>query len=145
MGFILLKGKELAVPDGVSTAIIGLFFGLICGLFYYQHYYKNYFWFISLGGGLILTYISQYVFMHRFTADDVNSLRLTIIGFAFPFFLTLLLNHGLYMIKKSKRKRRRRQRNEGHTRAQNTRFFDSPDLGENARVNLTNIRDDNQK
>ena len=129
LGFILLRGKELAVPDGVSTAIIGLFFGLICGLFYYQHYYKNYFWFISLGGGLILTFLSQFFFARHFTADDASSLRLTIAEFTIPFLLTILLNHGLYLIKKSKRKKRRRQRNEGHSKAAKSRFFDSPDAG----------------
>jgi hypothetical protein len=125
--FILLKGKDLAIPDGASTAIIGLFFGLICGLFYYQHYYKTYFWFISLGGGLALTYISQFFFVRLITDDDASALRLTIAEFIVPFVFTLILNHGLYLIKKNKRKKRKHQRNEGHTRALNTRFFDSPD------------------
>ena len=126
IGFILLKGS-LAIPDGMSTAIIGLFFGMICGLFYYQHYYKTYFWFISLGGGLILTFISQFFFMRQHPSDDASSLRLTVAEFAIPFVLTLLLNHGLYLIKITKRKKRRRQRPESHSRTANSRFFDSPD------------------
>ena len=138
MGFILLKGS-LAIPDGASTAIIGLFFGLICGLFYYQHYYKTYFWFISLGGGLVLTYISQFFFMRLATDDDASSLRLTIAEFAVPFLMTLLLNYGLYAIKKNKRKKRKHQSDEGHSRAANTRFFDSPDSIH--REEVENIRD----
>jgi hypothetical protein len=134
-GFILLKGTGVAVPDSASTAIIGLFFGMICGLFYYQHYYKTYYWFISLGGGLILTYISQLFFARMMTNDDASSLRITIAEFAVPFLMTLVLNHGLYLIKKNKTKKRKHQHDERRLRALNFRFFDSPDSIESAKAN----------
>jgi hypothetical protein len=118
IGFVLLRGKEFSIPDGVSTAIIGLFFGLVCGLFYYQHYYKPWFWVISLAGGLILTDISNWVFMHNGLADDDSAIRLTIASFAIPFVLTLALNHGLYLIKIKKRKTRSRRKLHSH-------FFDT--------------------
>ncbi|SRR5579883_1129885 len=123
IAFILLRGKDFSLPDSVSTAIIGLFFGLICGLFYYQHYYKQYYWAFSLAGGLILTYLSHHFFMRYFTIDDDSSLRLTIASFAAPFVLTLALNQALYYIKKQKRKKRTKRR-------EHSRFFDTVDASE---------------
>lgn len=117
IAYLLLKGKEFSLPDGVSTAIIGLFFGLLCGLFYYQHYQKSYYWGISLGGGLVLTLLFHSVFLGRFTVDDTSAIWLTIASFAVPFVLTLALNYGLYSIKHSKRKRKLRRREDTH-------FFD---------------------
>ena len=105
--FTLLAAKEFSLPDGVSAAIIGLFFGLICGLFYYQHYYKSYFWAFSLGGGLILTIISNAIFARLRTADNTIGLTSTIASFLIPFALTMALNHGLQFVKRSKRKRKK--------------------------------------
>ena len=123
LGYILLRGKEFSVPDGVSTAIVGLFFGLICGLFYYQHYYKPYYWAFSLGGGLVLTYISYWVFSRWVVAgDDGSSLQLTVVSIVLPFLLTLGLNHGLYLIKHRKRKRRLK-------RKKHSSFFDTVNPG----------------
>ncbi len=105
--FILLHGKVFSIPDGVSAAIIGLFFGLICGLFYYQHYYKPWFWAFSFGGGLILTILSNAAFAHLRAADNVVGLGSTIASFAIPFLLTLALNHALHLVKRSKRRKRK--------------------------------------
>ena len=108
--FILLRGKEFSLPDGVSAAIIGLFFGLICGLFYYQHYAKPYFWAFSLGGGLILTLISNTLFTRLRGDDNYIGVGSTIASFAIPFLLTLALNHGLHLVKRKSRVRKRAQR-----------------------------------
>lgn len=111
IAIILLRvGKDFSIPDGVSAAIIGLFFGLVCGLFYYQHYYKPYFWAFSLLGGLLLTIISNAVFARFRAEDDVLGLGMTIASFAIPFVLTLVLNHGMYLMKRRKRKRRKIRR-----------------------------------
>ncbi len=123
--FILLSvGKAFSIPDGASAAIIGLFFGLICGLFYYQHYLKPYFWGFSLGGGLILTIISNAAFAKLRNADDAAGIGFTIASFAIPFLLTLALNHGLHLIKRSKRRRRKVVRHE------HPHFFNALDEGE---------------
>ena len=111
LGLILLRGKEFTIPDDASTAIIGLFFGLVCGLFYYQHYYKQYYWAISLGGGLVLTYVSHWIFSRSVSAsDDASSLPYTLVSVILPFLLTLALNHGLYLFKRHKRKRRQKRK-----------------------------------
>ncbi|HWF44728.1 MAG TPA: hypothetical protein VG537_08800 [Candidatus Kapabacteria bacterium] len=119
--YLLLRGKEFSLPDGISTAIIGLFFGLLCGLFYYEHYYKSYYWAFSLAGGLILTYLSHWIFSRSLASDnDTASIESTLLSFALPFLLTLGLNHGLYLIKRNKRKRRLK-------RKEHSRFFDTVD------------------
>ena len=123
IAFVLLRGKDFSIPDGVSTAIVGLFFGLVAGLFYYQHYYKPWFWVFSLVGGLVLTDLSNWFFMHYITTDDDSAVRLTIASFAIPFVLTLVLNHGLYLIKQKKRKSRSRRKHHSH-------FFDTVDPSE---------------
>ena len=105
--YILLRGKEFSLPDDVSTAIVGIFFGLVCGLFYYQHYYRNYFWWISLAGGLVLTYVSQKLLDRPGTETDVAG---TISSFVIPFVLTLALNQALYFVKRSKRKKHRHRK-----------------------------------
>jgi O-antigen/teichoic acid export membrane protein len=115
---LLVPGKAFSLPDNVSAAIIGLFFGLVCGLFYYQHYYKPYFWVISLAGGVFLTVLSHSFFLKKSTSDDLGAILLTIASFGIPFILTMLLNQGLYYIKKSKRKKRSKQRRPA-------RFFDT--------------------
>ncbi len=115
----LVVGKEFSLPEDVSAAIIGLFFGLIGGLFYYQHYLKPYFWAFSLAGGLILTLLSHSFFLGKFTTDDVSAIWLTIASFGIPFVLTMALNHALYYVKHSKRKQRMKQRRPA-------RFFDTP-------------------
>jgi hypothetical protein len=107
IGYILLRGKDFTLPDEVSTAIVGIFFGLVCGLFYYQHYYRNYFWWISIAGGLVLTFISQKLLDRPGTETSVLG---TIASFVVPFLLTLALNHALYYVKRSKRKKHRRQK-----------------------------------
>src|ERR1035437_1571474 len=99
LGYILLKGKDFSVPDGVSTAIIGLFFGLVCGLFYYQKYYRPYYWAFSLGGGFVFTYISHVLFVRAMGADDDIAIRMTLASFVLPFILTLLLNYGLSLMR----------------------------------------------
>jgi hypothetical protein len=122
--FILLRvGKEFSLPDGISAAIIGLFFGIICGLFYYQHYYKPYFWGFSLGGGLILTILSNAIFARLRNADDAAGIGFTIASFGIPFVLTLALNHALHLVKRSKRRRRK-------FRPRNSQFFDGFDASE---------------
>ncbi len=123
LAFVLLRGKDFSLPDGVSTAIIGLFFGLICGLFYYQHYYKQWYWAISLLGGLVLTNISHSIFLRYFSGDDTSAIELTIASFVIPFLLTLALNHLLYQVKQRKRRKRVRRR-------EHSRFFDTVDPGE---------------
>jgi|GEM_PF-2534277 hypothetical protein len=138
LAFIFLRvGKEFSMPDGVSAAIIGLFFGLICGLFYYQHYYKPYFWSFSLGGGLLLTILSNAIFAHLRTEDDAVGLGTTIASFAIPFLLTLALNHWLHLVKRSKRKRRK-------FRTEHTKFFDMAGTSEivqsNSELSGGNIR-----
>ncbi len=110
IAFLLSTGKTFSLPDGASAAIIGLFFGLICGLFYYQHYAKPYFWAFSLGGGLILTAISNILFTHLRAIDSYVGIGWTIASFAIPFLLTLGLNHGLHLIKRKSRTRRKLQR-----------------------------------
>lgn len=105
--YILLRGKDFSLPDDVSTAIVGIFFGLVCGLFYYQHYYRNYFWWISLVGGLVLTYVSQKILDQPGTDTDVAG---TISSFVIPFVLTLALNQALYFVKRSKRKKHRHRK-----------------------------------
>jgi NhaP-type Na+/H+ or K+/H+ antiporter len=121
LAYLLLRGKEFSVPDDVSTAIIGLFFGLLCGLFYYEHYYRQYYWAFSLGGGLILTYVSHWIFSRGLHSDnDTASIESTLLSFAVPFVLTLALNHGLYLVKRNKRKRRLK-------RKEHSRFFDTVD------------------
>jgi hypothetical protein len=107
IAYILLRGKDFSLPDDVSTAIVGIFFGLVCGLFYYQHYYRNYYWWFSLGGGLILTYLSQKVLDKPGTESDPAR---TVASFVVPFVLTLLLNQALYFVKHSKRKKRRHKK-----------------------------------
>ena len=108
--FILLTGKEFSLPDGASAAIIGLFFGLICGLFYYQHYAKPYFWAFSLGGGLILTLITNTLFSRLRADDNFIGIGSTIASFAIPFLLTLALNHGLHLIKRKTHVKRKAHR-----------------------------------
>ncbi|HEY3874666.1 MAG TPA: hypothetical protein VGM92_04265 [Candidatus Kapabacteria bacterium] len=122
IAFLLLRGKEFSLPDGVSTGLIGLFFGVLCGLFYYQHYLKPYFWIFSLAGGLIFTEICHQIFLGQFTANDTSAMRLTIASFAVPFILTLALNHGLYYLKRKKRRRRR-------IRKTDSNFFDIGAVG----------------
>ncbi|MFI5201000.1 MAG: hypothetical protein ACHQNE_01255 [Candidatus Kapaibacterium sp.] len=113
IAFILLRiGQQFSIPDGASAAIIGLFFGLICGLFYYQHYLKPWFWAFSLGGGLILTIISNAAFAKLRNADDTAGIGFTIASFAIPFLLTLALNHGLHLLKRRKRRKRKVVRHE---------------------------------
>src|SRR5438105_5066656 len=104
-GYILLHGKDFSIPDGLSTAIIGLFFGLVCGLFYYQRYYRNYFWAISLAGGLLFTYLFHILLTRQANSDDTSSLELTLASFIIPFLLTLGLNHLMSVMKSVKRKR----------------------------------------
>jgi hypothetical protein len=128
IAFILLRGKEFSMPDGVSAAIIGIFFGLICGLFYYQHYYKPWFWAFSLSGGLILTILSNAAFAKLRNEDDVAGIGFTIASFAIPFILTLALNHGLHHIKRSKRKRRKVHR-------EHAQFFKMVEDGESPSSN----------
>ena len=131
IAFILLApGKAFSLPDDVSTAIIGLFFGLICGLFYYQHYYKPYFWVFSLLGGMLFTVMSHSIFAKRFTSDDVSAIWLTIASFGIPFILTLALNQGLYYIKEKRRKKRSKLRRPA-------RFFDTTDAEAAVRPNQT--------
>ena len=121
IAFIFLSpGKEFSLPEDVSAAIIGLFFGLIGGLFYYQHYYKPYFWVFSLAGGVFLTVISHSFFLKKFTTDDVSAIWLTIASFGIPFILTMALNQGLYYIKQNRRKKRSKLRRPA-------RFFDTTD------------------
>jgi hypothetical protein len=121
IAFILLApGKAFSLPDDVSAAIIGLFFGLVCGLFYYQHYYKPYFWGFSLVGGVFLTVVSHSFFLKKSSTDDLSAILLTIASFGIPFLLTMALNQGLYYFKKSKRKKRSKQRRPA-------RFFDTAD------------------
>ena len=124
IAIILLRvGQDFSIPDGVSAAIIGLFFGLICGLFYYQQYYKPYFWAFSLGGGLLLTILSNAAFAQMRAEDNALGLGTTIASFAIPFILTLALNHGLYLVKQNKRRKRKVLR--GHAQ-----FFDTVDAEE---------------
>jgi O-antigen/teichoic acid export membrane protein len=130
IAFLLLRGKEFSLPDDVSAAIIGLFFGLICGLFYYQHYQKPYFWAFSLAGGLVFTLLSHAIFLKEFTVDDASGIQLTIASFAIPFALTLALNHGLYYLKRNKRKRRPRRR-------ETDSFFEMPASSDALRANET--------
>ena len=132
IAFILLvPGKAFSLPDDVSAAIIGLFFGLVCGLFYYQHYYKPYFWGFSLLGGVVLTILSHSFFLKRSSSDDLGAILLTIASFGIPFILTMLLNQGLYYIKKSKRQKRSKQRRPA-------RFFDTTiHLGDTGRSSKT--------
>jgi hypothetical protein len=125
VAYLFLVGKEFSLPEDVSVAIIGLFFGLICGLFYYQHYYKPYFWGISLLGGLIMTVISRSYFLKKYTTNDFSNILLTIASFGIPFILTMLLNQGLYYIKQTKRKQRSKQRRPA-------RFFDTTESGKTA-------------
>jgi len=128
IAFILLRGRQFSMPDGVSAAIIGLFFGLICGLFYYQHYLKPWFWAFSLGGGLILTILSNGIFAKLRNEDDMAGIAFTIASFAIPFLLTLAINHWLHLIKRSKRKRRKIHR-------EHAQFFQMVEDGESARSN----------
>jgi hypothetical protein len=114
IAFILLKAMAVSLPDDVSSAIIGLFFGLICGLFYYQHYYKPYFWVFSLLGGLFFTMASHALFLRRFNVNETASIWLVIASFLVPFALTLALNQGLYRIKHNRRKRRMKLRRPTH-------------------------------
>ncbi|HET6401751.1 MAG TPA: hypothetical protein VFH95_10165 [Candidatus Kapabacteria bacterium] len=123
IAFILLRGRQFSLPDSVSAAIIGLFFGLICGLFYYQHYLKPWFWVFSLGGGLILTIISNAAFARLRAEDNALGLGTTIASFAIPFVLTLALNHGLHLIKRKKRTKRKVLR-------EHAQFFDMVEDGE---------------
>jgi hypothetical protein len=132
IAFLLAPGKEFSLPEDVSAAIIGLFFGIICGLFYYQHYYKPYFWAFSLVGGLLLTVISHSFFLKKFTPDDTSAIWLTIASFGVPFLLTLALNQGLYYVKQTKRKKRSKRRP--------ARFFDTVDA--NAVVRSARTRED---
>lgn len=104
-------------------AIIGLFFGLVAGLFYYQHYLKPWFWVFSLLGGIGLTSISTMIFARIPAADDTRAIEQTIASFAIPLALTLLLNHGFYIMKLRKRKQREQ-------RKRHSKFFDSVDAAE---------------
>jgi hypothetical protein len=122
IAFILLKGKEFAIPDGVSTAVIGLFFGLVCGLFYYQRYHRNYYWVLSLAGGLMFTYLSHVLFLRQVSVDDASSLRMTLASFAFPFLMTLALNHALSLMKGHKHRKHAKQKT-------HSSFFDTADPG----------------
>jgi hypothetical protein len=125
IGFILLKGKDFAIPDGISLGIIGLFFGLIAGLFYYQHYLKTWFWAFSLAGGAMFTYLFHRLLLRgegsmtdHPQGDDSISLVLTVASFIVPFVFTLALNHGLYLLKRRKRQQRSR-------RKRHSNFFDT--------------------
>ncbi len=118
VAYLFLVGKEFSLPEDVSVAIIGVFFGLIGGLFYYQHYYKPYFWGISLVGGLLLTVLSHSFFIKKYTTNDNSNIWLTIASFGIPFILTIALNQGLYYFKQTKRKQRSKQRRPA-------RFFDT--------------------
>jgi hypothetical protein len=122
IAFILLRGKDFSIPDDVSTAIIGLFFGLVCGLFYYHHYLKPWYWWVSLAGGLVFTYIVNLAIRHL-TSLDPTSVEAILSSFIIPFVLTLLLNHALYLLKGRKRKQRRLRKSHSH-------FFDSVDSQE---------------
>lgn len=110
IAYILLRGKEFAIPDSVSTAVIGLFFGLVCGLFFYQRYHRNYFWIISLAGGLIFTYGFHLFFVWQIGMDDTSSLTITLASFVIPFILTLALNYLLSLMKSRKRKKHSKQK-----------------------------------
>ena len=116
--FILLRGKDFAIPEPAAVAIIGLFFGLVSGLFYYQHYLKSWFWAISLAGGIALASVFHMIFARMPTSDDTAAIEQTIASFAIPLALTLLLNHGLYLMKLRKRKQR-------ENRKRHSKFFDS--------------------
>ncbi|MDP4200057.1 MAG: hypothetical protein Q8922_06430 [Bacteroidota bacterium] len=118
IAFILLKGKDFVIPDGISVGIIGMFFGLIMGLFYYQHYLKPWFWAISLVAGALFTSFFHWVFLRRPSSDDSTSLVLTIASFIVPFALTLALNQTLYVLKVRKRKQR-------SGRKRHSSFFDT--------------------
>src|ERR1051325_4602305 len=116
--YILLRGKDFAIPEPAAVAIIGLFFGLVAGLFYYQHYVKTWFWAISLAGGIVRARISNMIFARIPTTDDTAAIEQTIASFAIPLALTILLNHGLYLLKRRKRKQHRQ-------RKRHSKFFDS--------------------
>ena len=116
--FILLRGKDFSIPEPAAVAIIGLFFGLVAGLFYYQHYLKTWYWGISLAGGIVLATIFNLIFARIPTSDDTAAIEQTIASFAIPLALTLLLNHGLYILKRRKRKQRLH-------RKRHSKFFDS--------------------
>src|SRR5579871_2797710 len=102
LAFILLRGKDFSIPEPVSVIVVGLFFGLIAGLFYYQHYLKTWFWILSLVGGVSFTFIFHQIFLHAVIDDDTVSIERTVAAFAIPLALTLLLNHGLYILKLKK-------------------------------------------
>ncbi|HZK76593.1 MAG TPA: hypothetical protein VFD13_06765, partial [Candidatus Kapabacteria bacterium] len=89
----------------------------------YQHYLKPYFWAFSLGGGLILTILSNAAFSSFRAEDDALGLGTTIASFAIPFILTLALNHGLYLMKRRKRRRRK-------TRREHPQFFNTLEANE---------------
>jgi hypothetical protein len=128
--FILLRGKDFAIPEGAAVAIIGLFFGLVAGLFYYQHYVKTWYWGISLAGGIVLATVFNMIFARISTNDDTAAIEQTIASFAIPLALTLLLNHGLYLLKRRKRKQHR-------NRKRHSKFFDSVSAGEALRKHST--------
>src|SRR4051812_13709359 len=121
--YILLRGKDFAIPEPAAVAIIGLFFGLVAGLFYYQHYLKTWYWAISLVGGIGLATVFHIIFERIPTADDTAAIEQTIASFAIPLALTILLNHGLYILKRRKRKQRQR-------RKRHSKFFDSVSANE---------------
>ena len=123
LGYILLRGKDFSLPDGVSTAIIGLFFGLVCGLFYYQRYYRPYYWSFSLAGGFAFTFLCHEIFLRNVTSDDGRALQMTLVSFALPFLLTLALNHTMSLMKS--RKRRQHSNRKTHSS-----FFDTTNAGE---------------
>jgi O-antigen/teichoic acid export membrane protein len=128
--YILLRGKDFAIPEPAAVAVIGLFFGLVAGLFYYQHYLKTWYWAISLAGGIALASIFRVIFERIPTADDTAAIEQTIASFAIPLALTILLNHGLYMLKRRKRKQREH-------RKRHSKFFDSVNAGEALRKHIT--------
>ncbi len=114
IAYILLKGKDFAIPDAISVGIIGLFFGLLTGLFYYQHYIKPWFWVITLAGGALLTAFFHWIILRGSAGDDTTSVVLAVASFIVPFLLTLALNHGLYLLKR--RKRRQRSNRKRHSK-----------------------------
>jgi prolipoprotein diacylglyceryltransferase len=116
--YILLRGKDFAIPEPIAVAIIGLFFGLVAGLFYYQHYLKTWFWGISLAGGVALATIFNMIFSKIPASDDSTAIAQSIAAFAIPLALTILLNHTMYLMKLRKRKQR-------ENRKKQSKFFDS--------------------
>jgi hypothetical protein len=90
----------------------------VSGLFYYQHYLKTWFWAVSLVGGILLATAFHMIFARMPTSDDTAAIEQTIASFAIPLALTLLLNHGLYLMKLRKRKQR-------ENRKRHSKFFES--------------------